>query len=208
MTTPQPKTCQSPPPLTLMKRTRVYCNTLQDAAKKHVPRGVRKNYVPCWVEECDDFLRVHNDAKSNAERVRAATDLMTRLNTKRREWWTETVESIDFTHSSRRAWQIINKLTGQASKTTLCPNTANAIATQLISNGRFPDADKAITRKIIGEVYDISRAPSAEANLSGVEGNIYMYYAHTLLNNNKYNNTANSVHGSSLLEQIIHCNNH
>ena len=92
---------------------------------------------------------------------------MTRLNTKRRARWTGTVESIDFTHSSPRAWQTINKLTGQASKTTPCPITANAIAAQLISNGRFPDADKAFTRKIMGEVYDLRRAPSAEANLSG-----------------------------------------
>ena len=91
---------------------------------------------------------------------------MTRLNTKRRERWTETVESIYFTHSSRLAWQTINKLTGQASKITPCPITANAIAAQLISNGRFPDADKAFTRKIMGEVYDLRRAPSAEANLS------------------------------------------
>ena len=144
-----------------------YCNTLQDAAKKHVLWGVRKNYVLCWDEECDDLLRVHNDAKSNAERARAATDLMTRLNTKRRERWTETVESIDFTHFRRRAWQTINKLTGQASKTTPCPITANAIAAQLISNGRFPDAGKAFTRKIMGEVYDLRRAPSADANLSG-----------------------------------------
>ena len=100
-------------------------------------------------------------------RARAATNLMTRLNTKRRERWTETVESIDFTHSSRRAWQTINKLTGQASKTTPCPITANAITAQLISNGRFPFADKALTRKIMCEVYDLRRTPSAEANLSG-----------------------------------------
>ena len=91
---------------------------------------------------------------------------MTRLNTKRRERWTETVESIDFTHSSRRAWQTINKLTGKASKPTPCPITADAIAAQLISNGRFPNADKGFTRKTTSEVNNLRRAPGADINLS------------------------------------------
>jgi len=136
-----------------------YCQVLLDAAKKHVPRGVRKNYVPCWDVECEELLHAHNEAKSNSERAAAATELMTRLNTKRRERWTETVESIDFTHSSRRAWQTINKLTGKASKPTPCPITADAIAAQLISNGRFPNADKGFTRKTTSEVNDLRRAP-------------------------------------------------
>ena len=41
-----------------------------------------------------------------------------------------------------------------------------------------------------------------------LEGNIYLYYSHKLLNNNKYNNTADSLYGSSLPEQIIHCDSH
>ncbi|XP_038075621.1 uncharacterized protein LOC119743290 [Patiria miniata] len=106
-------------------------------------------------------------AKSNVERATAATDLLNRLKTKRRERWTETVESIDSTHSSRRAWQTINKLTGQGTKPKPCPITVDAIAAQLISNGRFPNADKAFTRKITGEVNDLRRAPCADRNLSG-----------------------------------------
>ena len=146
---------------------KAYCKMLTDAAKKHIPRGVRKNYVPCWDKECEVLLHAHNEAKTNAEKAKTATDLMARLNTKRRERWTETVESIDFTHSSRRAWQTINKLTGKASKPRSCPITANAIAAQLINNGRFPDADKSFTRKISGEVNVLRRAPSVDLNLSG-----------------------------------------
>ena len=144
-----------------------YCMMLIDTAKKHVPQGVRKNYVPCWDKECEELLHAHNEAKTNAERARAATELMTRLNTKRRERWTKTVESIDFTHSSPRAWQTINKLTGQTTKPKPCPITADSIAAQLISNGRFLNADKEFTRKTIGEVNDLRRAPSVDANLSG-----------------------------------------
>ena len=91
---------------------------------------------------------------------------MTWLNTKRRERWTETIESINFTHSSRRAWQTIYKLTGQI-KQKHYPITADSIAAQLISNGRFLNADKECTRKTINEVNELCRAPSDDANLSG-----------------------------------------
>ena len=177
-----------------------YCKMLTDAAKKHVPRGVRKNYVPCWDKVCEELLCAHNEATGNAERATAATDLVTRLNTKRRERWTETVESIDFTHSSRRAWQTINKLTGQATKPKPCPITADAIAAQLISNGRFPDADKPFTRKTIGEVHDLRRAPSADLNLSGDFTNDEMVSAIKHLKPNKAPGIDN-IHPEFILHQ-------
>ena len=62
-----------------------YCTMLTNTAKKHVPQGVQKNYIPCWDEECKELLHAHNKAKTNAERARAATELMARLNTKRKE---------------------------------------------------------------------------------------------------------------------------
>jgi hypothetical protein len=146
---------------------KAYCTMVTTTAKKHILRGFRSNYVPCWDEECNKLLHTHNQATTKAERARAATDLMTLLNNKRKERWTETVESIDFTNSCRRAWQTINKLTGQAAKSKPCPITADDIAVQLITNGRFPNAYKELTRKTNNEVNDLHRAPSADANLSG-----------------------------------------
>ena len=105
--------------------------------------------------------------QTNAKRARAARDLMTRLNTRQRERWTDTVESINFTHSSQQAWQTINKLTSQTTKPKPCHITADSIAVQLISNGKFLNANKEFTRKTVGEVNDLCRASSANANLSG-----------------------------------------
>ena len=68
-----------------------YCTMLTNTAKKHILWGVRKNYIPCWDRECEELLHAHNEAKTNAERARAATELMTQLNTKWRKRWTETV---------------------------------------------------------------------------------------------------------------------
>ena len=81
------------------------------AAKNNIPRGVRKAYVPCWDAECEQLLHSHTEAQTGEDRDKAADDLFCRLNEKRRLRWTETVESIDFTHSSRWGWQTLNKLT-------------------------------------------------------------------------------------------------
>ena len=61
----------------------------------------------------------------------------------------------------RKAWHTINKLTGRRTAHSRCPVTANAIASQLLNNGRFPDA-----RWTSREVTSLSRAATADANLS------------------------------------------
>ena len=43
----------------------------------------------------------------------AATSLLAKLDKKRRDRWSEAVRSIDFSHSSRKAWSILNNLTGR-----------------------------------------------------------------------------------------------
>ena len=72
---------------------------------------------------------------------------------------------MDFTHSSRKAWQTINKLTGRSTTHSRCPVTANAIASQLLNNGRFPDADIDFARWTSRDVTSLSRAATTDANL-------------------------------------------
>ena len=48
------------------------------------------------------------------------------------------MESVDFTHSSRKTCHTINRLTGKtSSKLDMCSVSANAIASQLYQNVRF-----------------------------------------------------------------------
>ena len=156
-----------PTPTNLNEAYDDYCKMLLNSASKHIPRRRREAYIPCWDEECEDLLLAHKDANSNEERDTAASDLHNRLNEKRRERWTDMVESIDFTHSSRRAWHTINKLTGRINTSPPCPITANSIATTLVRNGRFPNADKTFARQTTSNVYKLRRAPSVDSNLSG-----------------------------------------
>ena len=58
-----------------------------------------------------------------------ATALLHKLDEVRRARWTEVVESVDFTHSSRKAWQTINKLTGRSTTYSRCPVTCYCFAT-------------------------------------------------------------------------------
>ena len=97
---------------------------LTDAAKQSVTHCYQKNYIPCWDEECQQLYEHHTAATHCEGSEDTANILIKRLDEKRQERWIETVESIDFTHSSRKTWHTINHLTGRtASKPDKCPMT-------------------------------------------------------------------------------------
>ena len=84
----------------------------------------------------------------------------------------------------------------EATKPTPCPITADAIVTQLISNGRFLNADKSFTRKTMGKC----RVFSADLNLSGDCINDEMVLAIKHLKPNKAPGIDN-IHPSFILHQ-------
>ena len=88
-----------------------FCNIIKKAAKKTIPRGYRNNYIPCWDAECESLYKTFLQSPQGDSSL-AATALLAKLDRKRRDRWSEAVRSIDFTHSSRKAWSILNNLTG------------------------------------------------------------------------------------------------
>ena len=107
-----------------------FCNTIISAAKVTIPRGRRTNYTPCWDAESESLYRSYLSAPLGTASSFAATKLLERLDSKKLERWNEAVNTIDFSHSSRKAWSIINNLTGRSVHTPRkCPVSANAIAT-------------------------------------------------------------------------------
>ena len=130
---------------------KAFCRIIINSAKLSIPREYNKNYIPCWDDECEQLYKEHNDSE-NTESASTATSLFNALDEKRRRRLNETVSSIDFTHSSRKAWQTLNSLTGRSTlKTGKCPVTANSIAAQLVQNGRFPNHDREFTRQVSKE---------------------------------------------------------
>ena len=86
----------------------------------------------------------------------AATALLAKLDRKRRDRWSEAVRSIDFSHSSRKAWSILNNLTGRSRHSPRhCPVSADAIASQLVRNGKYEAVDRKSSRLVFQEVSDL-----------------------------------------------------
>ena len=59
-------------------------------------------------EQCQQLYEDHTAATSSEGSEDTANILIKRLDEKRQERWIKTVDSIDFTHSSRKAWHTIN----------------------------------------------------------------------------------------------------
>ena len=61
------------------------CEYLLSAAKQYIPRGRRKNYVPCWDKECENLYRSFIRAPVGTASDRAASSLLSRLQQKKQE---------------------------------------------------------------------------------------------------------------------------
>ena len=85
----------------------------------------------------------------------AATALLVKLDRKRRDQWSEAVPSIEFSHSSPKAWSILNNLTGRSRHSPRhCPVSADAIASQLVRNGKYEAVDRKSSPLVSQEVSD------------------------------------------------------
>ena len=94
----------------------------------------------------------------------AATALLAKLDRKRRDRWSEAVRSIDFSHSSRKAWSILNNLTGRSRHSSRhCPVSADAIASQLVRNEKNEAVYCKSSRLVSQEISDFCRATTPDA---------------------------------------------
>jgi len=96
---------------------------------------------------------------------RAASFVQSRLGQKKQERWEEAVNSIDFSHSSRKAWRTINKLTGRSGRSFhQCPVSANSIATQFVKNEAHKTGNRKSTRLVNKELSDLRKVPTPEGH--------------------------------------------
>ena len=94
---------------------------------------------------------------------RAASSLVSRLQQKKKERWEEAVNSIDFSHSSRKAWRTIDKHTGRSGLSSrLCPVSANSIASQLVKNGAHRTGGRESARLVNKQLSDLWKIPTPE----------------------------------------------
>ena len=159
MTNKFAKTLLPPDSLDMDAAYQDFCNTIKKAAKKTIPRGYRNNYIPFWDVECESLYKAFLQSPQGDDSSLAATALLAKLDRKRSDRWSEAVRSIDFSHSSRKAWSILNNLTDRSRHSPRhCPVSADAIASQLIRNGKYEAVDRKSSRLIFEEVSNLWRA--------------------------------------------------
>jgi len=75
------------------------------------------------------------------------------------------VSSIDFSHSSRKAWRTINKLTGRSGRSfRRCPVSPNSIVTQLVKNGTHKTGGRECTRFVNKQLSALWTIPTPEGH--------------------------------------------
>ena len=132
-----------------------FCNVISSAAKRSISCGRRNNPIPCRDSECENLYRVLLRFDGNYSK-RGATTMLTRLDKKRRCRWSEAVQSIDFSHSSRKARNILNNLIDRSRHSSRhCPISADAIASELLRNRKCEDVNCVPSRLISQEVSDL-----------------------------------------------------
>ena len=115
----------------------------------------------CWDAECENLYQTFLQYPEGHKSSRAATAL---LDKKRRNRWSEAVQNIEFSYFSLVAWSTLNNLTGRSRQFShQCPVSANAIASQLVKNGKYDGANREISRSIMQELSDLWRATTPDA---------------------------------------------
>ena len=158
------KTLLPPDSLNVDAAYQDFCNTFKKAAKKTIPRGYRNTYIPCWDAECESLYKTFLQSPQGNYSSLAATTLLAKLDRKRRDRWSVAIWSIDFSHSSRKAWSISNNLTGRSRHSPRhCLVSADAIASQLVRNGKYEAVDRNSSRLVSQEVSDLWTATKPDA---------------------------------------------
>ena len=140
-----------------------FCDIIKKTAKKSIPRGYRNNYIPCWDAECESLYKTFLQSPQGDDLSLTATALLAKLDRKRRDRWSEAFRSIDFSHSSRKAWSILNNLTGRSQHSPRhCPVSADAVASQLVRNGKYEAVDRKSSRLVSQEMSDLWRATTPD----------------------------------------------
>ena len=114
--------------------------------------------------QCESLYKTFLQSPQGDDSSLAATALLAKLDRKQRDQWSEAVWSIDFSHSSQKAWSILNNLTGRSRHSPRhCPVSADAIASQLVKNGKYKAVDRKSSRLVFQEVSDLWRATTPNA---------------------------------------------
>ena len=146
-----------------MRLTRTYATPLRKQTKRLSHAGIETTMFRVGMQSVNPSIKTFLQFPQGDDSSLAATALLAKLDRKRRDRWSEAVRSIDFSHSSRKAWSILNNLTGRSRHSPRqCSVSADAIASQLVRNGRYEVFDRKSSRLISQKVSDVWRATTPD----------------------------------------------
>ena len=140
---------------------------MRTAAKRSIPRGARKEYIPCWDSSKAALYKEATQANDYAKRRRAGEKLLAELSKDREQRWIDTVEKTDFTRSSRKAFQLMRKLNNRHQTKTVNTVNANEYATMLANVSRIPRTEPALKHEIRAHMKSFREEKKENISLSG-----------------------------------------
>lgn len=133
-----------------------------NTAKKYIPRGFRKEYVPCWNEDSD---RLYEELKNSYD-PETAKELLRTLDDARRARWSKTMDDMSFTRSSRNAWSLLRRLGGASKANPQRPSiNPNLVASRIVQSSKVRP-DKEFTRRIRCKYSKLRRRTRRNGDLS------------------------------------------
>ena len=110
-------------------------------AKQNIPRGCRKEFIPCLSEEgkrlYEDYTKAYNEDPFAQNTIELGEALTASMDADRNERWKELICNTDMTQNSKKAWATISKLnTDKKTNPRVAAVTPNQVANQLILNGK------------------------------------------------------------------------
>ena len=138
--------------------------TLRKQPNRLSHAGIELNIFRVWMQSVNPFIKPFCSLLREDDSSLAATALLDKLDRKWRDRWSEAVRTIDFSHSSRKAWSILSNFTGRSRHSPRhCLVSADAIASQLVRNGKYEAVDRKSSRLVFQEVSDLWRATTSDA---------------------------------------------
>ena len=147
-----------------MRLTRTFVKPLRKKPKRLSHAGIKITIFRVGMQSVNPSIKPSCSLLRETTQIWLLQLCLPTLTEKRRGRWSEAVWSIDILHSSRKAWSILNNLTGRSRHSPRhCPVSANAIASQLVRNGKYEAVDRKLSRLVSQEVSDLWRATTPDA---------------------------------------------
>lgn len=124
------------------------------AAKRNIPRGLRKQYIPCWNDTIENLYAEHQQTGNPDTGKR----ILEQLSDARKQKWMDLTSNLNFTHSSRKAWGLLRKL---GTATNVCKQqlkiTPSELALHIKSRAEKVPVDINTKEKVKNELNEINR---------------------------------------------------